>query len=324
VEYISWRPGATSKDKALGLAYVDPRCYQDRLNEVLGLSWSSKRELFFTAGTVAIIITISVKGTNRSGSGEEPLKDPNAVTTADAQAFKRACVEFGMGAYLYSWGNIWAEFDPNAGKFGQFTKTGISKLNQTAYNLTQQAVNQWQEEVVKITPTEIKKKVEDKPTTKKPPPEKKVEKIKPNGKKDPRAVKVYLLAEAAKLKQRPINTLDVERLVPLLNGILGSDDARKVWLKWTYDIDSSKHLTGAQKDVLWRDLQPSYTDKKWIPSEKGELLAVAIRAMYKQALLDAGQTEMELDKNEELKKAITTNVEEMREIQDAKEELGDM
>lgn len=128
------------------------------------------------------------------------------------------------------------------------------------------------------------------PTAKKKPVPKKSapKKPKPNNERGPMAVKVYLLSEAVKLKQRPLNSDDVSRIVPLLNGILGGEDARKAWLKWTYDIDSSKDLTGAQKDVLWEILKPTYDDKKWVPTgDKGLRLAEKMKVMYRESLKDA-------------------------------------
>ena len=119
--------------------------------------------------------------------------------------------------------------------------------------------------------------------------------IQPNQQRGPKAVKVWLLAEALKLKQRPLNDEDIKQLAPLLNGILGGDDARKSWLKWTFNIDSIKELTGAQKDVLWKTMKPTYEDKKWIPTgDKGLRLAEKIKVMHKQALLDKGSPPEEL------------------------------
>ena len=119
--------------------------------------------------------------------------------------------------------------------------------------------------------------------------------IQPNQERGPKAVKIWLLAEALKLKQRPLNDEDIKQLAPLLNGILGGDDARKSWLKWTFNIDSIKELTGAQKDVLWKTMKPTYEDKKWIPTgDKGLRLAEKIKVMHKQALLDKGSPPEEL------------------------------
>ena len=119
--------------------------------------------------------------------------------------------------------------------------------------------------------------------------------IQPNQERGPKAVKIWLLAEALKLKQRPLNDEDIKQLAPLLNGILGGDDARKAWLKWTFNIDSIKELTGAQKDILWKTMKPTYEDKKWIPTgDKGLRLAEKIKVMHKQALLDKGSPPEEL------------------------------
>jgi len=311
-EYVAWRPGATNQEKtaALGLAYVDPRCYHDRLNEVFGMKWSDKRAIYLLPHKIAIEVTITVEDndghlTSRSGMGEEFTEDikmggrshqgnENSVTGADAQAFKRACVEFGLGAYLYGWGNVWADYDSNRKRF---TDKGISKLNQTAHNLTEQTMRQWAgderaatgrdkplEQKAAEGPEEPKEQPETKPIKK--------ESTKVESGKGPQAVKVWLLSEAEKAsrKQRPLTTKDVKELAPLLNNVLGNDEARKAWLKWTYGIDSANDLTGAQKDVLWETMRPTYVPETtlWEPTgENGQKLVTAIKAMYQEALRES-------------------------------------
>lgn len=171
-EFIEWRPGATNKDKtkAQALAYVDPRHYQDRLNEICGLRWSSLRDIQFTSEKVVITVTLYLGDVSRSGVGEASLTDKFgkalAVTKADAQAFKRACVEYGLGRYLYNWGRVWVAFDANTKRF---TKTAISELGQKAYNMTQQTTKQWEGKKVEPGPkvekltSKPKKKVDPKP-----------------------------------------------------------------------------------------------------------------------------------------------------------------
>ena len=39
--------------------------------------------------------------------------DSNAMTAADAQAFKRACSCFGLGRYLYEFHGSWVDLDQN-------------------------------------------------------------------------------------------------------------------------------------------------------------------------------------------------------------------
>jgi len=38
--------------------------------------------------------------------------EENAATSAEAQAFKRACAKFSLGRYLYSVPQVWADYDP--------------------------------------------------------------------------------------------------------------------------------------------------------------------------------------------------------------------
>ena len=48
---------------------------------------------------------------SHSATGEELADDPNALTAAEAQAFKRACVCFGLGRYLYYFIGTWVDLD---------------------------------------------------------------------------------------------------------------------------------------------------------------------------------------------------------------------
>ena len=52
---------------------------------------------------VATAVTITRLGSH-TGTGEEWADRENAITAADAQAFKRACSCFGLGRYLYRFG----------------------------------------------------------------------------------------------------------------------------------------------------------------------------------------------------------------------------
>jgi hypothetical protein len=55
-------------------------------------------------------VTIACIGTN-SGTGEEWSDKENALTGAEAQAFKRALSCFGLGRYLYDMDGEWIELD---------------------------------------------------------------------------------------------------------------------------------------------------------------------------------------------------------------------
>jgi len=106
---LQWRVGPCNRDKTRGvaLAYVDSRDYIERLNAVLGLGWEDAYT-FTVVGTRIVCkceLRLHLKGGQsivRTGDGDCELSDPNATTVASAQAFKRACVKFGLGAYLYA------------------------------------------------------------------------------------------------------------------------------------------------------------------------------------------------------------------------------
>lgn len=122
---IEWRVTATSRDKSKALAspYVDVREYIQRLNEVLGVSgWSDsfRIETFGNRLFVFCMLQVNFDGTTitHEGDGEvvaekgDDYQDENLLTTASAQAFKRACVKFGIGSYLYKIPQSWCSYDP--------------------------------------------------------------------------------------------------------------------------------------------------------------------------------------------------------------------
>ena len=126
---IKWRVTHTSRDGKRGavIPFADQRAYTDRLNKVVTPSgWT--REYFVTTVTnisrnlgrdrtiqtgkvlVTCIVTIPGVGAH-TGSGEEWADDDNAMTSAEAQAFKRACSCFGLGRYFYDIAEQWVELD---------------------------------------------------------------------------------------------------------------------------------------------------------------------------------------------------------------------
>lgn len=114
-KYIEWKPQQVSKDgtKALAAAYVDTRRYQERLDLVCP-DWSSKIEVLADGRVAKVSLTIA--GVTREDVGEADSSDPNTVTTAVAQAFKRACAAFGLGRYLYFLPLEWVDYDPQRKK----------------------------------------------------------------------------------------------------------------------------------------------------------------------------------------------------------------
>lgn len=114
------------------LPYVDPRAYSDRLTLAAGFGrWTREYQVQVIDGVIrrvrsgneakeirAVKIAVTCKLTitglgTQNALGEEWADDDNAVTAAEAQAFKRACTMFGIGRYLYDMEAKWVELDRN-------------------------------------------------------------------------------------------------------------------------------------------------------------------------------------------------------------------
>lgn len=110
---IHWRVGATTKDKGkgIGLAYIDARDAQQRLDEVMGVDWQC-RYTHVSSNGVVCEVGLLLEGEWRwraNGAGET---DYEATKGAMSDAFKRACVMWGVGKYLYALPNEWVEIKP--------------------------------------------------------------------------------------------------------------------------------------------------------------------------------------------------------------------
>lgn len=111
-EKISWRVGATTKEKTKGiaLAYIDARDVMERLDEVCGVSgWQVK----YSHANGKTIADIGIKIDDEwvwkaSGAGDTQVE---AEKGAISDALKRAAVVWGIGRYLYDVENIWVELD---------------------------------------------------------------------------------------------------------------------------------------------------------------------------------------------------------------------
>ena len=125
---VKWLVAATSRDGRKGRVtpYADPRAYTDRLNHIFTASgWTReysvhtvspinrmKKEQPIQTGKVLVTCVVSIPGVGaHSGSGEEWADDENAMTSAEAQAFKRACSCFGLGRYFYNFAEMWVDLD---------------------------------------------------------------------------------------------------------------------------------------------------------------------------------------------------------------------
>ena len=124
---IQWRIVETTKivgkQRGRVLPYADKTAYIERLNWLLTpLGWSSNVSVHTAAVNpgergrsakvvVACSVTIHGLGTH-SSTGEKWATDENAATSAEAQAFKRACTHFYLGNYLnYFFRGRWVDLD---------------------------------------------------------------------------------------------------------------------------------------------------------------------------------------------------------------------
>jgi hypothetical protein len=125
---IEWRVMNTTKGQQAArgqvVPYADQRAYTDRLNSLFTpAGWTRKYTIHTTASferskdqkiaaKVLVTCELTIFGLgSHSATGEEWADDDNAVTSAEAQAFKRACSCFGLGRYLYYFTGTWVDLD---------------------------------------------------------------------------------------------------------------------------------------------------------------------------------------------------------------------
>ena len=124
---VEWRVTNTTKaGKPRGqvIPYADQRAYTDRLNSLFSpAGWTRKYVVHTSANferskdqktVVKVFVTceLLIFGLGvHSATGEEWADDQNAGTSAEAQAFKRACSCFGLGRYLYYFSGEWVDVD---------------------------------------------------------------------------------------------------------------------------------------------------------------------------------------------------------------------
>lgn len=109
---VELKPTATNREKTRALAspYVDPRAYFARLDKICGPeNWSQA----LTLTDRGCVCALTIFGVTKSATGDYPRDagDENPATSAEMQAFKRACAAFGLGRYLYSLPQIWGDYD---------------------------------------------------------------------------------------------------------------------------------------------------------------------------------------------------------------------
>jgi hypothetical protein len=72
----------------------------------------TKRNAEMVTGKILVTCKVTIDGLGtHSGTGEEWADEDNAMTSAEAQAFKRACSCFGLGRYFYYFDAPWVDID---------------------------------------------------------------------------------------------------------------------------------------------------------------------------------------------------------------------
>jgi hypothetical protein len=144
---IKWRVTHTTRDGSRGavVAFADPRAYSDRLNQIFTPGgWTRtyqvstvssltrmKKDKLIQTGKVLVTCTVTIAGLGaHADSGEEWADEENAMTSALAQAFKRACVCFGLGRYLYNFAEMWVPLNEKRQPmtFPQLPKWALPKV----------------------------------------------------------------------------------------------------------------------------------------------------------------------------------------------------
>jgi hypothetical protein len=131
---IKWRVTHTTRDGSRGavVAYADPRAYTDRLNQLFTpTGWTRtyevstvsavtrmKKDKLIQTGKILVTCTLTITGLGcHAGSGEDWADESNAMTTAEAQAFKRAASCYGLGRYLYNLAEMWVPLNEHRQPF---------------------------------------------------------------------------------------------------------------------------------------------------------------------------------------------------------------
>ncbi|MDZ7703647.1 MAG: Rad52/Rad22 family DNA repair protein [Trueperaceae bacterium] len=165
---VKHRAGATNKQKtrALALPYVDGREYERRLDAAAPGAWSVDfARVDLGSEKVGVICKLRIHNIDRSSTGEEVLGDDNALTSAEQQAFKRACSKFGLGRHLYDEPAQWQPYDAKRKQIVQGSSTAPR-------DDTDDAIAAYQAE-------QSRSKPQPKPQQKAPPPPQKAEQEEP-------------------------------------------------------------------------------------------------------------------------------------------------
>ena len=132
---IRYRVGSKGRDNsAMMLAYVDARMVHMRLDQAVGpFNWSNDIRIVGNSYISDITINFKDHTVRRSDGADATQVEP--VKGGISDAFKRAGVLFGIGAYLYRMPNIFVPMKQN-GKYP--TDEGLDMLRNAHTNLATQ------------------------------------------------------------------------------------------------------------------------------------------------------------------------------------------
>ena len=123
---IEWRVTNTAQGQSRGqvIPYAGQRAYTDRLNAMFSpAGWTRKYAVHTSANfertkdqkivaKVLVTCELTIFGVGaHSATGEEWADNDHALTSAEAQSFKRSCSCFGLGRYLYHFTGAWVDLD---------------------------------------------------------------------------------------------------------------------------------------------------------------------------------------------------------------------
>lgn len=103
--------------RVLVLPYIDSRAAQNRLDQVLGMDWKDEYTSIVINGQQAFQCALSIKvdGEWITRTDGAEATDIESVKGGYSNAFKRACVKFGISRYLYDLPQYWLPLE-NKGK----------------------------------------------------------------------------------------------------------------------------------------------------------------------------------------------------------------
>lgn len=256
---IEWRAGATNQDKtrALALAYAPARVYMDRLDEVMGADWQDEYKTGPDGGVICgVSLFIDGQWVTRWDGAENT--DFESIKGGLSDAFKRACVKWGIGRYLYSIEAQWVACE-------QRGKTVVLKETPSLGGQKKRAESVSQEPPERPYPAPLVK------------------------------VKLLELAGQYRLEKKKMSEAQDTAFRITYSAMWPVDDMRYAVTDWVFGKASTKGLDDAEKLALIRWMDWEEVDQNghsaYVPSQ--DAISEA-QIMYRYVQEEQGQMEMEI------------------------------